>query len=78
MDGVFEFSQKGSQIIEITLESCKKSSLKHFTETPIFAQLREFFSNVLSKIVCLENFSAFTGKKSASKSPFKEGCNLPA
>ena len=49
--------------LEITLENCKKSPLKHLTETPVFAYFVEFVYNVLSKIVYLENSSIFTGKK---------------
>ena len=46
--------------LEITLENCKKSPLKHLTETPIFAYFLEFVYNVLPKIVYLENSSTFT------------------
>ena len=65
------------QILETTLESWNKTPVKHFTETPIFAKFREFFCNILSKIVFLENFSTFTGKISAMKSLLKEGCKRP-
>ena len=57
--------------LEITFKNCKKSPLKHLTETPVFANFVEFTYKVLSKIVYLENSSIFTGKKSASKSLFK-------
>ena len=50
------------KILAIALKNRKKLPLKHFTETPIFAKLREFMFNTLSKIVYLEKSAAFTGK----------------
>ena len=49
--------------LEIMLENCKKSPLKHLAETAIFAYFLEFVYNVLSKIVYLENSSTFTRVK---------------
>ena len=58
------------KILVIALENCKKSPLKYFTETPIFAKFEEFVYNALFKIACLENSATFTGKSICAEVSF--------